>query len=85
MKVDLEYPEDLHDYFAEFVPAPDNIILEGSKVNKLAPNLLPKKDYVCHIRNLQLSKRLGVKVTCIHSAIKFNESPWLRLEYETSY
>ena len=24
VKVDLEYPEDLHDYFSEFVPAPDN-------------------------------------------------------------
>ena len=57
VKVDLEYPEDLHDYFAEFVPAPDNIIPEGSKVKKLAPNLLPKKDYVCHIRNLQLYKK----------------------------
>ena len=32
VKVDLEYPEDLHDYFSEFVPAPDNIIPEGSKV-----------------------------------------------------
>ena len=63
VKVDLEYPEDLHDYFAEFVPAPDNIIPEGSKVKKLAPNLLPKTNYVCHIRNLQLYKKLGVKIT----------------------
>ena len=78
VKVDLEYPEDLHDYFTEFVPAPDNIIPEGSKVKKLAPNLLPKTNYVCHIRNLQLYKKLGVKITCVHQALKFNESAWLK-------
>ena len=78
VKVDLEYPEDLHDYFAEFVPAPDNIIPEGSKVKKLAPNLLPKKNYVCHIRNLQLYKTLGVKITRVHQALKFDESSWLK-------
>ena len=78
VKVDLEYPEDLHDYFAEFVPAPDNIIPEGSKVKKLAPSLLPKKDYVCHIRNLQLYKKLGVKITRVHKALKFDESAWLK-------
>ena len=78
VKVDLEYPEDLHDYFAEFVPAPDNIIPEGSKVEKLAPNLLPKKNYVCHIRNLQLYKTLGVKITHVHQALKFDESAWLK-------
>ena len=78
VKVDLEYSEDLHDHFAEFVPAPDNIIPEGSKVKKLAPNLLPKKEYVCHIRNLQLYKKLGVKVTRVHSALKFDESAWLK-------
>ena len=78
VKVDLEYPENLHDNFKEFVPAPDNIIPEGSKVKKLAPNLLPKKNYVCHIRNLQLYKKLGVKITRVHKALKFNESAWLK-------
>ena len=78
VKVDLEYPEDLHDYFSEFVPAPDNIVPEGSKVQKVAPNILQKKGYVCHIQNLQLWKRLGVKINCMHSSIKFNESAWLK-------
>ena len=63
IKVDLMYPAELHDVFAEFVPAPDNIIPEGSKVRKLAPNLYPKKGYVCHIRNLKLYAKLGVKIT----------------------
>ena len=78
VRVDLECPEDLHDCFAEFVPAPDNIIPEGSKVKKLAPNLLPKKNYVCHIRNLHLYKTLGVQITRVHQALKFNESFWLK-------
>ena len=78
VNVDLEYPEDLHDYFSEFVPAPDNIVPEGSKVQKLAPNLLQKKEYVCHIQTLQLWKCLGVKINCVHSGIKFNESAWLK-------
>ena len=43
IEVDIEYPAELHDWFADFVPAPNNIIPEGSKVQKLAPNLLPKK------------------------------------------
>ena len=62
IEVDLEYPIELHDKFAEFVPAPENIIPEGSKVQKLAPNLLPKKGYVCHIKNLRLYVELGVKL-----------------------
>ena len=78
VEVDLEYPEDLHDYFSKFVPAPDNIIPEGSKVKKLAPNLLPKKNYVCHIRNLHLYKTLRVQVTRVHQALKFDESAWLK-------
>ena len=32
IKVDLMYPAELHDVFAELVPTPDNIIPEGSKV-----------------------------------------------------
>ena len=51
IETDLEYPIDLHDKFSELVPAPDKITPEGCKVEKLAPNLLPKNGYVCHIKN----------------------------------
>ena len=66
IETDLEYPSELHDYFSDFVPAPDNVIPNNSKVKKLAPNLLPKKGYVCHLRNLISYKGLGVKITKIH-------------------
>ena len=46
VEVDLEFPVELHDKFAELVPAPENMVPEGSKVQKLAPNLFPKKGYV---------------------------------------
>ena len=78
IKTDLEYPAEIHDYISDFVPAPNNVVPEGSKVPKLAPNLLPKKGYFCHIRNLRLYKKLGVKITKINSALKFDEKPWLK-------
>ena len=43
VEVDLEYLEDLHDYFSEFVPAPDNIIPEGSKVKKISTQLITEE------------------------------------------
>ena len=48
IKVDLEYPENLHDKFSELVPAPGKIVTE--RAVKFAPNLLPKKCYTCHIK-----------------------------------
>lgn len=76
IKVDLEYPENLHDKFSEFVPAPDKIVV--GKVEKLAPNLLPKKKYVCHIENLKLYLKLGVRLTRVHAGIKFKPRSWMR-------
>ena len=49
IKVDREYPWEMHDEFAEFVPAPNKSIPDGTNVEKLAPNLLPKINYMCHI------------------------------------
>ena len=59
------------------MPAPDNIIPDGSKVTKLAPNFLRKDHYVCHVRNLHLSAKLGVVVDKIHRGVSFDESTFL--------
>ena len=77
VEVDLSYPTELHDKFAEYVPAPDNIIPEGSKVSKFAPNILRKEKYVCHVKSLQLYARLGVVVEKIHRGLAFDESTFL--------
>ena len=60
-----------------------NKILEKYKipfgmVNKLIPMLNNKKEYVVHERNLQLYMDLGLKVTEVHRALKFKQSPWLK-------
>ena len=78
IETDLEYPIELHDKFSELVPAPDKTTPEGSKVEKLAPNLLPKKGYVCHIKNLRLYVKLGVKLVRVHAGIKFEKKAWLK-------
>ena len=87
IRVDLEYPWELHDEFAEFVPAPHKIIPDGANVEKLVPNLLPKSNYVCHIENLRMYVSLGVKVTKVHAGVKFVEKAWLKpyIELNTKF
>ena len=50
----------------------------GLSVPKLAPNLLPKKRYVLHYRNLQLYVSLGLKIERVHRVLSFTQKPWMR-------
>ena len=45
---------------------------------KLVANLNGKYRYSVHYRNLKLYVRLGMKMTRIHRAISFTQSPWLK-------
>ena len=48
-----------------------------TEVEKLVPNLCNKDRYVLHYRNLQLYMSLGMRLTKVHRALRFDQSPWM--------
>ena len=46
----------------------------SSEVEKLVPNLYNKNRYVLHYRNLQLYLSLGMRLTKVHRALRFQQS-----------
>ena len=76
LEVDLEYPKRLHDLHSDYPLAAERIMCDHN-VEKLIPNLRNKKKYVIHYENLQQYLSLGLKLTCIHRGIKFEERNWL--------
>ena len=74
LEVDLEYPQELHDFHNEYPLAPER--LDIGKVEKLIPNLNDKKNYVLHHNILKHYESLGLKIK-IHKDITFHEEPWL--------
>ena len=91
-EVDLEYPHELHDTHNSYPLAPESMKIKkewlseyqqqllGKSVipEKLVPNLCNKKKYVVHYRNLQLYLSLGMKLTKVHRALKFNQDAWMK-------
>ena len=92
LKVDLEYPSELHDLHNEKLEISRNILSKycfnitikyGIKiggVNKLVPNLGNKSKYVVHYKNLQLHLSLGIKLTKVHRILKFKQSDLIVLK-----
>ena len=76
LEVDLEYPEELHDFHNDYPLAPERKKI--NKVEKLIPTLGDKQKYVLHRENLKLYLSLGLKLKWIHRGIKFREKPWMR-------
>ena len=48
-----------------------------SKNHKLVPNLMPKRNYIVHYRNLKFYLEMGLKLRFIHKVIEFKQSKWL--------
>ena len=92
-EVDLEYPKHLHKLHNDYPLAPEklavkkewlsdyqNELLDNNSmlnVEKLVPNLMDKKKYVVHYKNLQLYLKLGMKIKKIHRILEFDEKPWM--------
>ena len=47
-------------------------------INKLMPNLLPKKNYVVHYRNLKYYSLEGLIFKKVHRILEFKQSAWMK-------
>ena len=47
-------------------------------INKLAPNLMPKKNYWVHYRNLQYCLSQGLILKKVHRILEFKQSNWMK-------
>ena len=52
--------------------------IEVGTTNKLIPNLLPKKNYVVHYRNLKYYLSKGWILTKVHKILEFKQSPRMK-------
>ena len=77
LEVDLYYPDELHDKHNDYPLCPERVKCKNG-VEKLIPNLRGKKNYVLHYKNLIQYLDIGLKVTHIHTGIKFVESEWMK-------
>ena len=50
----------------------------NEKLKKLVPNLYDKKNYICHIKNLQYYLSKGLILTKVHRVLEFKQSNWLK-------
>ena len=66
LEVDVRYPTDLHDSHNDLPFMCEKVKI--NKVEKLAPNLRDKKNYVIHIRALDQALRHGLVLERIHRA-----------------
>ena len=96
VEVDLDYPENLHDYHKDYPLATEKVKIKDELlspycleiknkndiktggINILTPNLVSKKNYVVHYRNLKydLSKRLVLKK--VHKILEIKQSVWMK-------
>ena len=47
-------------------------------INKLAPNLMSKKNHVVHYRNLQYYLSEGLILKMVHRILEFKQSAWMK-------
>ena len=78
LKVDLEYPKELHDLHNDYPLAVESVTVNG--VEKFIPNLNDKEKYVVHHEALRCYLKYGMKLTKIHSGISYEERDYMNTE-----
>ena len=76
LKVDLEYPDELHDFYNEYPLAVESVKVDG--VRKLIPNLYDKGKYVVHHEALRCYLRNGMVLKKIHEGISYEERDFIK-------
>ena len=92
--VDLHIPDELHNYFNNYVPCPENIMIKKeflsewqqdgykeTKIKKLCTTFFDKINYVVNYRYLKLVLNLGVELVKVNKVLKYTQSNFLKLYY----
>ena len=97
-EVDLKYPAEIHDRHNCLPLAPERVLIDDTWYSpfqkqfpkqlpqeRLTPNLMDKKRYIVHYRNLKLYTDLGMEVSKVHRVLSFTQSKWLKqyIDYNT--
>ena len=76
MRVDLEYPKELHDLHNDYPLAVESVTVDG--VKKLIPNLYDKERYVVNHELLRCCLRNGMVLKKIHEGIAYVEKDFMK-------
>ena len=76
LKVDLEYPKELHDLHNEL--SSGRGVLQGDGVTKLIPNLYDNEKYVVHHEPLRCYLRNGMVLKKIHGGFSYEELDFMK-------
>ena len=76
LKVDIEYPEELHGLHIDLPFLPKKLEVNGH--TKLACTHNDKKNYVAHIRNIKQALEHGLRLKKVHKAIAFYQEVCLK-------
>ena len=66
----------LDDYQKNILKINNNKFSKDNK--KLVLNLFDKTNYFCHYKYLQCIEKLGIKITRLNKALKFEQSQWMK-------
>uniref|UniRef100_A0A158P533 DNA-directed DNA polymerase n=2 Tax=Tetranychus urticae TaxID=32264 RepID=A0A158P533_TETUR len=76
-KIIVEYDQ-LSDYQKETISMLESAGIKRYKTKKLVPNLMHKRKYIVHERNLKFYIEKGMVLKKVHRIIQFEQKPWLK-------